>query len=174
MNNFIKISATALAVGIIAAILVFVDSLIAPFFAVGISFTWMAFINWTVFFGSSKLEKFKAILGFIIGYLAANSIVFLGKWINNNIDFKIINISISTIIAVFIVNFLVMYFEKAKKLFMDSIPGIFVGIALTFSGAGIGIETTNLKLLIIILIYGALGILCGVGTNYLERKIKKY
>lgn len=173
MSNYFKISSTALAVGIVAFVLVFIDSIIAPLFIVGASFTWMAFINWTVFFGSKKVDRYKGIIGFIIGYLSANSIIFLSNWLNGFIKINIINISLSTLIAVFLINFLVMYFENAKKFFMDSIPGIFVGIALTFSGAGVYIAASDLKLLLIILIYGSLGILCGVSTNYLSNKFKK-
>ena len=170
MNKFIKNSVTPLAVGIVAAVLVFLDSLIAPLFLAGASFTWIAFVNWTVFFSSNGVERFKAIIGFIIGFISANAIVFIGNNLSNIIDIKLINISIMSIFAVFLINLLVMYFDKAKKLFLDSIPGIFVGIAMTFSGAGQQLTVTSINLLGIIIVYGILGLLCGLSTNFLVKK----
>jgi len=67
--------------------------------------------------------------------------------------------------------FLFYCVKKAQKFFMDSIPGIFVGIALTFSGAGISLPMSSPKLLIIIIVYGVLGLLCGLGTNFFSEKI---
>ena len=171
MNKFIKISITPLVVGVIAGTLVFTDSLIAPLFIAGASFTWIAFVNWTVFFGASNIERLKAIPGYIIGFLAANAIIIIGDNLSNIVDFKLINISIMTVLAVFIVNFIVMYFDKAKKLFLNSIPGIFVGIAMTFSGAGQQLAANNMSLLLIIIVYGILGLLCGLGTNFFVKKL---
>jgi hypothetical protein len=50
-----------------------------------------------------------------------------------------------------------MFLELAKKCWLGSIPGIFVGISVTFSGAGIGLPVYSLTLLEIIVIYGILG-----------------
>ena len=60
MKEFIKISVKPLVVAIIATIVVFVDSLIAPLFLAGISFVWISFINWTAFFGASFSERRKS------------------------------------------------------------------------------------------------------------------
>ncbi|MDD2627748.1 MAG: DUF1097 domain-containing protein [Clostridia bacterium] len=171
MNKLIKASVASIVIGTIAAILVIVDSFIASLIIAGTSFTWIAFINWTVFFNSELHERMRAIIGYIIGYFSANAIIFIGNSMGNLFDFKIINVSLASVMAVFIINFLVIYFQKAKKLFIDSIPGIFIGIALTFSGAGIMLEASNLKLLLIILIYGVLGLLCGLGTVHFTNKI---
>lgn len=173
MKKFIKISVTPLVVGVIAAILVFVDSIVAPIFAAGISFTWMAFVNWTVFFNASLNERLRAIIGYVIGYLAANAIIFIQNNLGVLTSTKLINITIASILAVFIINMLVMYFDRAKKLYLDSISGIFVGIALTFSGAGISMQANNPKLLLIIIVYGMLGLLCGLATNFFSSKISK-
>jgi len=173
MGKFIKTSVTPLVVGLIATTLVFTDSLIAPFFMAGASFTWMAFINWTVFFRSSFIDRVKAIIGYIIGYLSANAIVLIGTNLGNVMRLKLINISVASIIAVFLINFFVMYFDKFKKLFMYSISGIFVGMALTFSGAGVSLQVNDPKLLLIIIVYGVFGLLCGIGTNFFVDKINK-
>lgn len=173
MNKFLKISVTPLVVGVIAAILVFTDGLIAPLFVAGASFTWMAFVNWTVFFGSPLIDRVKAIIGYIIGFLAANAIVLIGTSLDNIISLNLTNIAIGNIIAVFLINFVVMYFDRAKKLFMDSISGIFVGIALTFSGAGVSLQVSDPKLLLLLIVYGILGLLCGLGTNFFVGKINK-
>lgn len=171
--NFGKISVTPLVVGLIAAVLLVVDGTIAPFFKTGASFMWIAFINWNLFFGSSSLDRLKAIPGFVLGFISANLIILFGNYFSIISDAKIINTMIASIIAVFIINALVMYFQYAKKYFMDSIPAIFIGIALTFSGAGISLKAYDLSLLFIIVIYGVLGLLCGFYTNYFVNKILK-
>jgi len=171
--NFWKISVTPLVVGLIAAALLIIDGMIAPFFKIGASFMWVAFINWNLFFGSGNLDRWKAIPGFILGYISANLIIIFGNYFNIISGAKIINTMIASIIAVFIINALVMYFQNAKKYFLDSIPAIFVGIALTFSGAGIALKANNLSLLWIILIYGVLGLLCGYFTNIFVNKLLK-
>jgi hypothetical protein len=137
--NFWKISVTPLVVGLIAAILLIVDGVIAPFFKVGASFMWIAFINWNLFFGSNNLDRWKAIPGFVLGFISANLIIAFGNYFSLITNGKIINTMIASIVAVFIINALVMYFKHAKKYFLDSIPAIFIGIALTFSGAGISL-----------------------------------
>jgi len=169
--NFWKISVTPLVVGLIAAILLIIDGTIAPIFKVGASFMWIAFINWNLFFGSSDTDRLKAVPGFIIGYVSANLIINFGNYFSIFSNAKIINTMIASVIAVFIINALVMYFQHAKKYFLDSIPAIFVGIALTFSGAGISLKAYDLSLLLIIMIYGILGLLCGFYTNYFVKKI---
>ena len=95
-----------------------------------------------------------------MGYISANLIIGFGNYFG-------------VVIAVFIINALVMYFQNAKKYFLDSIPAIFIGIALTFSGAGIALKANNLSLLWIILIYGVLGLLCGYFTNIFVNKLLK-
>jgi len=172
-TNFWKISVTPLVVGLIAAILLIIDGTIAPFFKVGASFMWIAFISWNLFFGSSDTDRLKAIPGFVLGFISANLIITFGNYFSLISNAKIINTMIASVIAVFVINALVMYFQHAKKYFLDSIPAIFIGIALTFSGAGISLKAYDLSLLLIIIIYGILGLLCGYCTNYLVKKINK-
>jgi len=157
-KKFIKTSIKPIVVGVIAALLGIVDSLVAPLFVAGANFIWVAFVNWTAFFGASINERLRAIAGYVIGILSAIAIVKLGNWVG-------------AILAILIVNTVVVYFEHAKKLFIDSIPGIFIGIALTFSGAGVGLSVDSPTLWGIIIVYGIFGLLCGIGTNYFSKKL---
>jgi len=176
MQTFIKRSRLPLVVGVIAAALIFSDSLIAPLFlpgSTGAVFAWMAFVSWTVFAVSPKADRLKSFPGYVIGFLAANSIVLIGNFIGQFTSFNIINITIGALFGVFIVNVIIMYFEYAKRFFLDSLLGIFVGISLTFSGAGIGLPPLDFKLLLLIIIYGALGHACAIAmgayVKHLER-----
>jgi hypothetical protein len=148
----------AFSVGIVAFILIFVDYLIAPLFKDGLSFTWMAFISWTVFFGSSIKEKAKGIVGVLLGFFLANII--------SNLSF---NILISALV-VGIINMLIMLFADFKKTIFSSVSGIFVGLALTFSGAGISLNISSFKLFLIILIYIVIGMLCDIVVKKLQGK----
>lgn len=167
--KFVNVSKKPLAVGIVVAVLAILDILIAPIFAEGKSFAWIAFLGWNIFFGSTLLERGKALLGIIIGYLCANAIVILSNCFGN-----IVSVSVATVLAIFIINFLAMYLENAKKLFLDSIPGVFLGIAATFSGAGIGLATNSFVLFEILIIYGILGVLCGLSTNFLTTWFRSF
>jgi len=173
MKKVFKNSVKPLVVALIAAMLVFIDSLIAPLFLTGATFVWIAFINWNQFFGSNFIDRFKAIIGYIIGFFCANAMITIGNNIDNIFNVNLINISLGVILAVFIINFFMMYLEHVKKLFLDSIPGIIVGIAITFSGAGVFFSANDPKLLIIIIIYGILGLLSGLATNFFVQKINK-
>lgn len=170
MNKFLKISIPSIVVALIATLVVFLDSLIAPIFLSGASFVWIAFINWTVFFNATVIERIKALIGYIIGFWVANFMILFGS-IGGILSFKIINISIATLLGVFIANLLVMYLDKAKKVFLNSIPGIFIGISITFSGAGIKLIPSSLEMFWIIMIYGILGLLCGFLTNFFTKKL---
>ncbi|MDR0930747.1 MAG: DUF1097 family protein [Clostridiales bacterium] len=147
----------ALAVAIVAALLCTADKLIAPIFAPAASFMWIAFISWTVFFSSTNKERVQAIIGNIIGFFAACAIVYLGSLFQTITPATPWIIAICGIIATGLINFGVMFFELAQKYWLGSISGIFVGIAITFSGAGVGIPVYNLTLLAIIFVYGILG-----------------
>ncbi|MCL2870221.1 MAG: hypothetical protein FWE26_01115 [Coriobacteriia bacterium] len=174
MRKFLRLSVMPVIVGCIAATLIFTDSLIAPLFIAGAGFAWMAFISWTVFALVSPVERIKALPGYLIGFLAANSILFLGAVFREVIQVNVINIALGSLLAVFIVNITIMYFEHAKKIFLDSMPGIFVGIALTFSGAGVGFEAGDPRLLALIFIYGILGHLCAITMNYFSGRVKQW
>lgn len=160
-------------VGLVASILVIIDSFLAPLFSEKGSFTWVAFISWTVFFSATNNERLRAIPGYVIGFLSANLINILTDFFSKGLTFNIINVAVGSVIAVFIVNTLVMFLDKGKKFWIDSISGIFVGIAISFSGAGVSMAMSDYKLLLIILIYGILGLLSGFCCMYFSKKINK-
>ena len=56
-----KTTRKALVIGLIAGILVLVDGLITKILGQTGSFTWVAFVSWTVFFGETIQGRFKAI-----------------------------------------------------------------------------------------------------------------
>ena len=151
-----------LRIAVIATVLVLIDMLIGRLFVKGASFTWVAFVFWTVFFTSSIKDRIKALIGTLIGIASAILMMFITKSFNVSIYV----ISISTLLGVFVVNFLVMLMEKTKKIWTNSISGMFVGIALTFSGLGVGLNPINNGkdfsiMLAIIVCYAVLGLICG-------------
>ena len=70
--------------------------------------------------------------------------------------------------ATMLINYLCIELERVGKVFPISVSGIFVGIAMTFSGLGVGLSPSNrehsLIMLAIIVIYGILGLLSGWAT----------
>ncbi len=158
----------ALTISIIAGLLVLIDGVIVNLMNLNGSFVWVSFISWTVFFGVPLIDRIKAVPGYIIGFLLAILIMNFGTFLNGLFSIKIFGVALSSILATAIVNFFCMYFEKLKRFYLDSINGIFVGIALTFSGLGIGLTTDTLSssitMLLIIVIYGILGLLSGYVT----------
>ena len=154
---FEKYFKTPLIVGVIAAFIVFSDSQITPFLAPGANFAWIGFINWTVFFTSPVKDRFKAFPAYCIGFLAANLIIYLGGVFAS---YGIVAFLAATLASA-IVNVLIMFFEHTKKVFLDCMPGIFVGIATTFAISGTGIPIWSGTTISIVLIYGAIGLLVG-------------
>ena len=143
-------------------------------FIAGASFVWIAFAFWTVFFGATIKERIKALFGAVIGFLAAILMMYITSLFNINIG----NISISCLLGVFMVNCLVMYFEKTDKIWLNSISGIFAGIFLTFSGFGIGLNPLNSlsecgTMCLILITYAMLGLLCGFFSMAFIKKFDK-
>ncbi|MBE5812476.1 MAG: DUF1097 domain-containing protein [Clostridiales bacterium] len=161
------ITRKAIVVGIIAGLLVLCDGIISKLLNQTGSFTWVAFVSWTVFFGATIKERLKAIPGYIIGFFAAVAIMKLGGYLSF-IQFNIMGVAIGSILATMIINFMCMELENIQKFFPISISGIFVGIAMTFSGLGVGftINTLNscIMMISIIVIYGILGLISGWAT----------
>ena len=161
-----KITRKALVIAIIAGILVLLDGMLTKLFNQdGASFTWVAFVSWTVFFGATTKERLKAIVGYLIGFLSAVAIMKLGNLFSG---INIPAVAFGSILATMIINYLCIELERIEKFFPISVSGIFVGIAMTFSGLGAGltINTLNSSLLMlaIIVIYGILGLLSGWAT----------
>lgn len=163
-----NITRKAIVIAIIAGLLVLCDGVIAKLLGQTGSFTWVAFVSWTVFFGEKTKERLKAIVGYIIGFLSAVAIIELGNLLSV-IDFKVFGIvAIGSIMATMLINYLCIELERVGKVFPISVSGIFVGIAMTFSGLGVGLSPSNLEnsliMLAIIVIYGILGLLSGWAT----------
>lgn len=163
MKKFWEKSKKPLKIAIIATIGCLIDFLIAGLFVKGASFTWVGFIVWTVFFGATVSDRIRGFIGVLIGFLAAVIMMFISKSFTLNVWI----ISISVLLGVFLINGLVMYLENTKKFWTNSISGIFVGISLTFSGLGIGLNPLNnvkeaFIMLAIIAIYTVLGLLYGL------------
>lgn len=163
-----NITRKAIVIAIIAGLLVLCDGVIAKLLGQTGSFTWVAFVSWTVFFGEKTKERLKAIVGYIIGFFSAVAIIELGNLLSV-IDFKVFGIvAIGSIMATMLINYLCIELERVGKVFPISVSGIFVGIAMTFSGLGVGLSPSNLEnsliMLAIIVIYGILGLLSGWAT----------
>lgn len=163
-----NITRKAIVIAIIAGLLVLCDGVIAKLLGQTGSFTWVAFVSWTVFFGEKTKERLKAIVGYIIGFLSAVAIIELGNLLSV-IDFKVFGIvAIGSIMATMLINYLCIELERIGKVFPISVSGIFVGIAMTFSGLGVGLSPSNVEnsliMLAIIVIYGILGLLSGWAT----------
>lgn len=160
-----KITRKALVIAIIAGLLVLVDGIITNTLNLKASFTWVAFVSWTVFFGATSKERFKAIPGYIIGFLFAVAIIKFGSILTAFMPLKFLGVAIGSIFATTLINFLCVEMESLDKFFPVSISGMFVGIAMTFSGLGIGLTTnsvgSSLLMLFIIVIYGILGLVSG-------------
>ena len=166
-----KITKNAIVIVIIAGVLVLCDGIIAKLLNQTGSFTWVAFVSWTVFFGATTKERLKAVVGYIIGFLSAVAMIKLGNLFSG---INTLYIAFGSILATMIMNFIIMELENVEKYFPISISGIFVGIAMTFSGLGVGLTIDTLGnsilMLSIIMIYGILGLLCGWATLKFETK----
>ena len=162
MKKLLDISKKPLVIAIIAVVVCIIDSFLARIFVKGASFMWVAFLFWTVFFKASINERIRGYIGAVLGF----GFALLMMWITSLFTLNIYVISISTILGVFLVNGLVMYFEHTKKFWTNSISGIFLGISLTFSGLGQKLSPLSsgkdcLTMISIILIYGIIGMVCG-------------
>jgi len=157
-----ELTKKSIVIAIIAGILVLCDGIITKLLNQNASFTWVAFVSWTVFFGATTKDRLKAIPGYILGFLAAVAIMNLGNLLS---FMNIASVAFGSILATMIINFVCMEIEPLDKYFPISINGIFVGMAMTFSGLGIGLSPNSLNnamlSLGIIIIYGILGLLCG-------------
>ena len=157
-----KLVKKSVVIGIVAGCIVFLDCILANLLKIDASFAWIAFINWTVFFTATSEERLKALVNYPIGFLAAIAMIRLGNCLSFlNIGY----IAIGSILGSILINFLCIMLEGLKKIFPISLSGIFVGIALTFSGVGIGLGTDTIEsamtMLAIIVLYGLVGLLCG-------------
>ncbi len=164
----------SLGVGVIATLLMTADGFIAPLFIKGSSFAWIAFINWTMFIASPKVNRFKAVVGYMSGYLIANFMIWFGSTFDVYTGFHLAAISIGTLLITFIINVLLAQFgaHSERKIF-NSIPATFLGMSLAFSGLGKNVSAARFESFAIILVYGIIGLLCCFGCDFLSKKFLK-
>lgn len=160
-------------IAVIASILSIVDSMIGGLFVEGGSFMWVAFSIWTIFYGASVKDRIKGFIGVLVGFLSAVIMMLITKSFTLNVW----TISISSLLGVFVVNFAVMFMDKADKIWLSSVSGAFAGIFLTFSGFGKGLNAiasakTAFTCLGILSVYTILGLICGFFSIWLSAKIK--
>ena len=165
----------AVLVGVIVTIMSTIDCFVAPCFfkGKGTSFMWVAFISWTLFSSQSKNERLKAIIGYIIGYFAANGMV----WLANNFEIftKLYSpvMPIGFLVVGFLFNILIARYGDYSNKFLNSIPAMFLGLSFTFSGVGVGFAPNNLNSLAIIIIYGMMGVFACFGCDFCAKKFMK-
>lgn len=174
MKIFLKYFAVPLLIAVIASLLYLVDALIGGLFVSGGSFTWVAFAIWTIFYGAKLKDRIKGLIGIVVGFGAA--VVMMA--ITGSFTLNVFTISVSSLIGVFVVNFLVMFMDKGDKIWLSSVTGAFSGIFLTFSGFGVGLSPLSsvgnaFLMLGLLVVYAILGLACGFFSIFFTAKIKK-
>ena len=177
MKKFYENSKTPLIVGIVAAIVFMIDGVLTRFVwseaGYERGFVWMAFIVWAVSFGMSNNDRIRLLIGCVIGFFMATSIIHFGRLFDANF----IGIAVAATIGVFLFSGLVMYLDHLKKFWINSITGVFIGAPLTFSGLGVGLAPMTFSdgalMLGMIMTYAVLGVLCAFVCVYLMGKWKK-
>jgi len=161
MNKVWKYLKMPLIVGIIASCIYIIDNFLGNALVEGGSFMWVAFVSWTIFYGVSFSERIKALIGNLIGFLFGLLMFHSSSFFGGSI----LGISISGLLFVFLANGAMMFFPNFKKLWLNSISGIFMGVFLTFSGLGVSLYPATLQnallQLAIILIYSTIGLIAG-------------
>ena len=162
--------AYAFSVGMIVVLMTIIDCLVAPLFFFFLSFMWIAFISWTLFSSSPKMERYKSLLGYVLGYFLANTMI----WASSNFDLftglHFHSFSIGTLSVGFFINMLIArYGAHASKIF-SSIPAMFLGMSFTFSGLGAGMAPKDIHSLAVILIYGTVGVAACFACDFFAKK----
>ena len=173
MKVFLKYFAVPLLIAVVASALYLVDALIAGLFIPGASFMWVGFAIWTIFYGAKMTDRIKGFVGVIVGFGAA----LIMMAITGSFTVNISTISISCLLGVFVVNFIVMFMDKGEKVWLNSVTGAFAGIFLTFSGFGVGLyplASVNdcFLMLGILALYTVFGLICGFLSIWITGKIK--
>ena len=169
MQKFVK----AVGVGLVAVLLYLLDSCIAPFLISGASFLWVAFVYWGVFSQASLKDRLEAIPGLITGFFCAILMSFIGGTVGGKFEFGSITIILGVALGIFLVNVLVMLVSGENKFKLGSVPAVFTTIAIAFSGAGKGLVLDDWKLLLIIFIYGIIGLFAGWAVQFFNKKVTK-
>jgi len=177
MKKFYEISKTPLIVGIVAAVVFSIDSILKKYlwieFDVDAHFVWITFLVWAVAFGMKNHERIRFLIGVVIGFLGAVFMIHFG----GIFDASVLGIGIAMVIGVFIFSTVVMYFDHLKKFWMNSITGIFFGAPLTFSGLGVALAPMTFcdagLMFAIMMTYAVFGCLCALACVYLMGKWNK-
>ena len=173
MKTFCKYFAVPVAIAVIASVLCIIDAFLARAFVEKGNFMWVAFAIWTIFYGATMGERIRGLIGIVIGFLVAIIMNLITASFTLNLSY----LSISCLLGVLVMNFAVMFLNHTKKIWTNSVTGVFAGIFLTFSGLGIGMSpTTDVKtcflMLAIIVVYAILGMICGFFSIYFTNKAK--
>ena len=156
-------------VGLIASIIYIIDTFLGKALVTNGSFMWVAFVSWTIFYGATISERIKALIGNVIGFLFGILMFHSSSFFSGSV----FGISISGLLFVFLANGAMMAFPHLKKVWLNSISGIFMGVFLTFSGLGVNLfpTTTNNALLglAIILIYSTFGLIAGMLCTHFSK-----
>ena len=174
MKVFYKYFAFPLITAVIASCLYLADCIFAGLFVEGASFLWVAFINWTVFYGATISERIRGLIGLVIGF----GVAIIMMLITGSFTLNIWTISISCMLGIFVMNFFVMQLDHTKKIWTNSITGVFTAISLVFSGYGIGLSplasvSEAFLMLGILVVYAILGMICGFCSITFSAKVKK-
>ena len=164
-----------LGIGVLAGMIVLLDSIFCAFVFPGKLFVWIAFASWTVFFTATPKERVKSILGYIIGIICSILIINIGNWIFSILPFTINGQSQTAFIATMLVVSLLMICYEFKILNFTSISSIFIGIWLVFSGLGSLMYPSNITdtliIVAVIMGYSILGLIAGFLSMVLYKKI---
>ena len=179
MKFFLKYFAVPLIIAAIAGGLFVIDALVGTLFVSGASFTWIGFVGWTVFYSATLIDRVKGLIGVVFGFVCA----ILTMLISSTFTLNLHTISISGLLGVVVINFMVMAVTNVgHKIWLSSATGAFVGMFLTFSGVGVGLSAVAsvgdaFLLLGIIVTYCVLGLVCGFlsiwGTKKVKNKLEK-
>lgn len=173
MNKVWKYLKMPIVVGVIASIIYIIDNFLGKALVPNGSFMWVAFVSWTIFYGVSFSERIKALIGNVIGFLFGLLMFHASSFF----DGSVFGISIAGLLFVFLANGAMMFFPNFKKVWLNSISGIFMGVFLTFSGLGVSLFPTTVSnaflQLGIILIYSLFGLIAGfLCTHFAKEKSK--
>lgn len=170
MNKSWKLFKMPIVVGIIASCIYIIDNFLGKHLVSGGSFMWVAFVSWTIFYGVSFSERIKALIGNVVGFLFGVLMFHSSSFFGGSV----LGISISGLLFVFLANGAMMFFPNFKKLWLNSISGIFMGVFLTFSGLGVSLYPTTISNAFLqlgtILIYSTLGLIAGLLCTYFGKE----
>lgn len=158
---------------IIAAFLVLADFFVANLIYPSASFLWVSFIGWATSGALSLKEKVFALSNYAVGFFVALFIY----TVTSSLEPILKTFILASCISVFIFNLFVVWLANLKRTkLVLSVPAIFIGIALSFSGLGVNLKFNSLEscatMLMILLVYGFLGLLAGHIFGVIGRRQK--